>query len=203
MDRLDETLGTATPLLERVDEVLSTTGAPAEHAVWSELRRVRLLPGDAARAVAALDAGTLTGAVPELREDARACAEAAADLPLPDTWTGEAAEAYDDLRRRTAGELSGGVESLEERLEATADLAQALADWMTRTRADLAGALAETITSREALTLAGPVTAPPTPTQALAAAEVAAHVLHSVAESYADAADLLHGSMSLTEEIPM
>ena len=63
---------------------------------------------------------------PEIRAEARACVEIATDLPAPEKWTGEAAEAYDEARQRTAAELSGGDESLDERLEATADLAEAL-----------------------------------------------------------------------------
>jgi len=201
MDRLDEVLAEAGPLLRRVDAVLTTAGAPVEHAVWAELRRVRLLPGDAAGAVAALRPSSFADAVPELRAGARACVEAAAALPEPGDWTGEAAEAYDDLRRRAAGDLSGGDESLDERLEATADLAQALADWMVATRDGLAVALAEVLASGEAVSL-GADTYPPLPAESAAAADVAAHVLRTIADDYAEAADLLYGSHDLAEALP-
>jgi hypothetical protein len=203
MDRLDQVLDTATPLLRRVDEVLGVAGAPADHGLWQELRRVRLLPGDAAHAVAALRPAAFTDAVPELRADARACAEAAAALPGPDDWSGDAAEAYDDLRLRTAAHLSGGDDSLDERLEATADLAQALTDWMAKTRHDLATTLALVLASGEALELAAPPTVPPESGQVLAAADVATRVLHAIAESYTDAVDLLHGSRPLATPLPM
>lgn len=153
MDRLDEMLDVASPLLRRVDELLETAGAPPDHGLWAELRRVRLLPGDACRAVAALQPEAFADAVPELRADARACADTAADLPPPGDWTGAAAETYDDLRRRTAAQLGGGPDSLDERLEATADLAVALTEWMSRTRADLATSLALVLISADALTL--------------------------------------------------
>jgi hypothetical protein len=199
MDRLGELLEAARPLLARVDEVLTTVGAPAEHPIWAELRRVRLLPGAAARAVAALRPAAFGAAIPELRADARACGELAASLPPPDDWTGEAAEAYDAARRRTAAQLSGGHLSLDERLEATADLAQALTDWMERTRADLADALAEALTSSEALTLStGGAATPPPLAEIRAAAGIAAHLLQVIADSYERAADLLHGSAPLT-----
>jgi hypothetical protein len=135
--------------------------------------------------------------VPELRADARACADAAAALPAPDEWTGEAADAYDDLRRRTAAQLSGAVDSLDERLEATADLAQALTDWMAKTRADLAATLAVILTSHEALTLttAAPESSPAA--QVPAVAEVAVRVLCGIADSYDEGADLLRGSAAL------
>ncbi|HEY0002766.1 MAG TPA: hypothetical protein VGB74_20095 [Actinoplanes sp.] len=197
MDRLEEVLDTATPLLRRVDEVLGAAGAPAGHALWAELRRVRLLPGDAVLAVSALTPSALAGAAPELRSDARAYAEVAAGLPAPGEWTGDAADAYDDLRRRTAAHLSGDHESLDERLEATADLAEALTDWMAETRARLAATLAEILASGDALTLLPPTTPPPMP-QVIAAADIAAHLLRSIADSYSEGTDLLHNSTSLT-----
>jgi len=203
MDRLDQVLDAALPLLRRVDEVLGSAGAPAGHGLWQELRRVRLLPGDAVQAVAALRPAAFADAVPELRADARACAAAAAALPGPGDWSGDAAEAYDELRHRTAAQLSGGDESLDERLEATADLAQALTDWMATARRDLAATLALVLTSGEALELSTAPAVPPEPGQVIAAADVAARVLHAIAESYIDAADLLHGSRPLATPLPM
>ena len=62
-DRLDTLLDTVGPLLRRVDDVLSTGGAPPEHPVWREIRRVRLLPWDAVLAVAALRPDVMREAV--------------------------------------------------------------------------------------------------------------------------------------------
>jgi hypothetical protein len=206
MDRLDQVLATAGPLLRRVDDLLGTAGAPADHPVWGELRRVRLLPGAAARAVASLRPSAFDDAVPELRADARACVDAAAGLPPPGDWSGEAAEAYDDVRRRAAAELSGGEESLDERLEATADLAQALTDWMGETRSALAAALAAILASGEALTLSAH-RAEPTPAPAAAetsaAADVAELILRTIADHYAEAFDLLRASRNLATPTPM
>lgn len=203
MDLLDQVLEAADPLLRRVDGVLSTTGAPGEHALWAELRRVRLLPGDAARAVGALRPESLSGVVHALRADARMCAGTAADLPPPDTWTGEAADAYEDLRRRTATHLSGANDSLDERWEATADLAEALADWMSTARLDLAAVIAEAMITAEAVTLTTNPPQPATVAQASAAADVGVRILRSVASSYTDADDLLRGSASLASAIPL
>jgi hypothetical protein len=203
MDRLDELLAVSTPLLDRVDDLLETSGAPEGHAVWRELRRVRLLPGAAARAVAGLRPAAFDDTVSELRTEARACAEAAADLPPPGDWTGEAADAYETARRRVAGRLSGDDDSLGERLEATADLAQALTDWMTKTRLDLAGVLATALASGEALTLAAAAGSPPTTAETDAAATMATQVLRTIADNYADANDLLLGSTDLAAPIPM
>ena len=197
MDSLDQIVGPATSLLSRVDDVLSTAGAPPDHGLWAELRRVRLLPGDAVHAVAALRAADLLDAAPELRAGARAYAEIAGSLPPPGPWTGDAADAYDTARRREAERLSGTPESLDERLEATADLADALIDWVTQTRGDLAGTLAHVLTSAEALELTADAPDPTASTPIRAAADLAERILHTVAESYDLAADLLYASADL------
>ncbi|MEU4694509.1 hypothetical protein [Actinoplanes sp. NPDC023714] len=163
MDRLDHLLDAASPLLDRVDHVLSTIGAPEGHPVWRELRRVRLLPGDAARAVGALDPEAILDAVSELRADAQAYAAVADSLPPPGEWEGEAADAYDLKRRRTAEHLNGGPGSLGHRMRATADLADALTAWMARSRGDLAAVLAAALISQEAVTLTTGTPTPATP----------------------------------------
>jgi hypothetical protein len=203
MDRLDDLLDTARPMLDRVDQMLSVVGAPGEHRVWGELRRVRLLPGDAARAVAALKPAALGEAGPEIRAEARACVQIAADLPPPEEWTGAAAEAYDETRQRTAAQLSGGNESLDERMEATADLAEALHDWMQQTRDDLARALAEALGSSEAAALTAAGGMPPAEADILGAADIAASLLRVVADNYEYAGDLIHGSADLAVALPM
>jgi hypothetical protein len=198
MDRLDRLMTTAGPLLRQVDDLLAVAGAPPDHRVWTELRRIRLLPGDAARAVTALRPDELREAAPELRADARAYAVLAASLPPPGEWTGSAAEAYDGARQRVAAHLSGRPDSLDERLQATADLADELISWMRSARDGLAGALAAVLTSTEAVTLAG-TEAPHQ--QAEAAAEVAAQVLEAVAEGYETGAELLYTSRRLAEPL--
>ena len=195
-DRLDEVLGVAAPLLAQVDAALAGQGAPADHEVWRQLRRVRLLPGDAARAVASLRPAEFDDAVDRLRADARACVETAQELPTPGDWDGEAAAAYAELRGRVADRLSGTGESLDERLEASADLAEALVDWMERARVELAVALAGVLASGEAVALKAE-------DDPLAAAAVAAQVLRTIAESYAEADDLLQGSAELAAAMPM
>jgi hypothetical protein len=195
MDRLDEVLTAAGSLLERVDEVLSGTGAPGGHDVWRELRRVRLLPGDAARAVAALHPTAILDAAPELRADARAYADLADALPLAGSWSGEAAEAYEKARRSAAEHLNGGPGSLGHRMSATADLADSLIGWMRRTRADLAAALADAMLSTEAVLLT--TGDHPPSTLADAAAVIGARVLRTVADSYDEAENLLATSADL------
>jgi uncharacterized protein YukE len=203
MDTLDEAVAAAAPLLRRVDELLSGVGAPPEHAVWAQVRRVRLLPGDAVHAIAALRAADLAGASPELRADARAYADIASALPPPGTWTGDAAEAYEDARRRAVEHLSGGPESLDERLEATADLADALVGWIIQSRSDVAAALAEVLSSGEAVALSTDSAADPAAVrEGLAAADVAERILRTIADCYDLAADLLDHSVELATALP-
>ena len=204
MDTLDHAMASAGPLLRRVDEVLGVLGAPRDHGVWDEVRRVRLLPGDAARVVVGLRATDLAGASPELRADARAYAGLAASLPPPGDWRGDAADAYDAARKRIADHLSGGSDSLDERLDATADLADALVDWMTQTRSDLALTLAEVLGSAEAVSIVADATVDPTgPHSVVAAADVGERILRTVADSYELAADLLDGSAELAVAVPL
>ncbi|MEU7904163.1 hypothetical protein [Actinoplanes sp. NPDC049118] len=197
MDRLDRVLPTAAPLLCRVDELLAAGGAPADHHVWAELRRVRLLPGDAARSVAVLRPEELLEAAPSLRGNARAYAALATSLPGPGEWTGAAAEAYDVVRRRTAGHLSGGEESLDARLEASADLADGLVAWMRGSRDAVADALARALSSTEAVLLAESKADLSSSRELDAAAEVGALVLRAVADGCATGADLLRDSADL------
>ncbi|BFU47421.1 hypothetical protein [Krasilnikovia sp. MM14-A1004] len=203
MDRLGQLVDASAPLLRRVDEVLSAAGAPPGHPVWPELRRVRLLPGDAVRAVSALRPTELADAARELHADAHTYADVAESLPPPGAWSGDAAGAYDDARRRAATHLSGAPDSLDLRLAATAGLADGLAEWMEQTRADLAGALAESLGSTAAVTLAtaGPIDPADCP-QVLAAAEIGQRLLRTIRERYDVVADLLHGTAELAEVRP-
>ena len=201
MDRLDDLLDTAGPLLHRVDATIASGGAPPGDEVWTQLRRVRLLPGDAARAVAALRPADLEDAAPELRADARAYAVLAGSLPEPGEWSGTAAEAYDQARMRTATQLSGGHRSLDDRLQASADLAEAMIEWMRHTRESLAAVLADILGSLEAVLLAGDKVDITAPRPLAAAAVVGERVLRAVADAYDHGADLLHSSADLAEPV--
>jgi hypothetical protein len=199
MDHLDRLCGDAAPLLGRVDELLSVAGAPPGHPVWDSLRRVRLLTVDAVGAVAALRPADVGADAPDLRGRAAGYVEAAAALPGPEGWSGEAADAYDAARRRLADHLSGDAQSLAERLEATADVTDALVDWMCRGRSAVARTLADVLGSGEAVTLSAADDTVPVPmTELVAAADVAARVLRTVVDIYDEAAELLASTTELT-----
>lgn len=210
-DQLDQLIAVADPLLRRVDDRLATVGAPGGHEVWAELRRVRLLPGDAVRAVAALRPAAILDSAAELRADARAYADLADALPSPGEWSGAAADAYEQARRRTAERLNGGPDSLGRRMEATADLAEALTEWMSRARAELAEALAAVCLTTEALTLSGhssgsghaPGLGGSPSEEAAAAAAIGAVLLRVIADSYDRADPLLDGYTGLQNALPV
>jgi hypothetical protein len=191
-DALDRLSAEAVPLLRRVDAALTFSGASADDAVWPLLRRVRALPSDAVAAVAGWRAEPLAATAAELRSFARRWDGALDTVAAPPPWEGAAAEAY---RRRWAAlhtyARGGGADSAVGRLRATADHLDALAEWVTRSRRALAAALADALTSAEAVTLLTarapdePPAAPGEPvTEAAvgsAAARLAVHVLTPVA----------------------
>ena len=72
---------------------------------------------------------------------------------------------------------------------------------MRGAREALAGVLAEVLTSAETVRLEQAPTGLPTPEEVTAAAEVAASVLQTVAESYELGADLLHATKDLADEL--
>ncbi|AGL13984.1 hypothetical protein [Actinoplanes sp. N902-109] len=199
MDHLDRLLAEAGPLLHRVDAVLSAGGAPAAHPVWHQLRRVRLLPADAVRTVAALRPGDLTDAPTGVRAAARTCATVADSLPGPADWSGPAADAYDESRRALAGHLSGSPDALEARLHATADLAESLLTWMRATRDQVAETLADVLVSTQAIALATDRTDSSSPTQQEAAANIATRTLQTIGDAYDQAADLLYRARPLRD----
>ncbi|HET9517911.1 MAG TPA: hypothetical protein VFO77_09325 [Actinoplanes sp.] len=203
MDRLDELIAIAGPLLGRADEILAGAGAPATHPVHALWRRVRLTSLDAVQAVSALRPDDVAGQTPDLRAYAARYVAAAAALPAPQEWTGEAAQAYDATRRDLAGHLGGDAGSLAGRLAATADLTDALLDWMRRSRSAVAAALAEVLGSVEAVRLvvddgAEPVGVP----LVMAAADVVQRLLDAVADCYERAAELMDDAARQTAVAP-
>jgi hypothetical protein len=210
MDQLDRIGADARPLLRRVDEIITAAGAPPAHRLWDRVRAVRLLTVDAVDAVTALRPTEFAADAPDLRTRAAGYADLADRLPAAGAWSGEAAESYTAARRRAADHLSGDAESLAERLEATADLADALTDWMRRSRSGIAAVLAEVLGSAEAVLLSGedePGVADGTAAVAVpavvAASDVAELVLRAVAEVYDEAEELFEGSADLAVAVPV
>lgn len=202
MDALDQLAGPAAGLLNQVDDLLARAGAPAHHPIWPLLRRLRTLPGEAVGAVAALQRAPLAAAGPSLGALAREYEDARADLADGGSWEGVGAEAFAAHRASLAAYLADGPESMTGRLAATASYADALAEWVTHTRAALAESLADVLGSVEAVAVVTGAGSDPQPTAAQAAAEIGARVLGTVAEAYDEAETLLHRWAPRLAELP-
>ncbi|MEQ4303810.1 hypothetical protein ABNF97_20925 [Plantactinospora sp. B6F1] len=196
MDVLDQLAEPAVALSGRVDDILAVAGAPDGHRIWPLLRRLRVLPGDAVRAVLGLRPGALAAAGGVDADLRRAYREAQAALSAAGSWQGPAAEAYAAHRRGLAGHLTGQAG----RADATTAYAEAVAGWIADTRYALARTLADVLGSAEAVAVltapaggskpapwaAGPVGLP----VGAAAAEIGARILATVDEAYDRAEEL-------------
>lgn len=195
MDALDQLAGPAAGLLDRVDAVLTKAGAPADHRIWALLRRLGALPGDAVGTVRSLRAAPLAAAGPPLHTLAGEYDAAGAAIARGGSWEGAGAEVF--AAHRAA--LSSHLVELSGRLSATEAYVEAVADWITRSRAALAQELAAVMGSIEAVTL---VTEPAGVAVATAAAEIGARVLGTVDEAYERGEALLRRWSAELSEVP-
>jgi hypothetical protein len=181
MDALARLEPVARDLMRQVDAALVTLGAPPHHPVWGLLRRLGTTPADAVAFLVEVDVGALRDAAAGLRRqaDAYEAAEVPTDLP----WRGAAGDAYaarsTDLRRHLAADEGGG--SMAHRLRDTAACADDVADWYVRSRDRLARALADVLTSAQAVA----VRSRPAGGH-VAAADIGVRVLTAVADVVAD-----------------
>jgi hypothetical protein len=187
MDALARLEPIARPLLAEVDQALATLGAPAAHPVWSALRSVGATPADAVSTVAAWDPAPLRTAANALRAQARDYTEVTPSaLPV---WEGQAGALYRAQATAIAQQLSGAPQSMAQRLTDQAGYADAVAAWYEQTRSAVAAALADVLTSAQAVairtaadgTLASSVSA---------AADIATHLLDVLASALATGEDL-------------
>lgn len=202
MDELDRLAEAGGDLLQRVDTLLARGGAPDDHRVWPLLRGIGALPGAAFESFAALRPTPLAAAGHAVRQHIRRYDDACATLTAQVHWSGTAASAFTVARTALVSHLDQGPESLVGRLESTAGYADALADWVDRSRLALARILAEVLGSAEAVTVVGAYRSdePVSPREAYAAAEIAARVLAALSVAYDGAERLLRQwSPSLAE----
>jgi len=196
MDLLDHLAEPAADLLARVDRTLTLGGVPDGHSIGPLLGRLRALPGAAAGTIMALQPAALAAAGHRLRDLTRTYDDVRAALADTGTWQGSAADAFDAQRAALAAHLTDGAESLSGRLTATADHADAIAEWAARSRIELAGALVDALGSAAAVTLVTGSdpdgSAAGDPAGVRAAAAVGSRVLSIVADAYDQAEALLH-----------
>jgi hypothetical protein len=155
MDALARLEPVARPLTRAVDQLVATLGAPPEHPVWSVLRRVGATPADAIAAVADLDPARLRTIAATVRDHAGGYD--AAPVPAEVLWLGRAGRSY-AVRAAAldAHQRADGPDSLTGRLRATAGYLDETARWQQRSRDRLARALAEAMTSSQAVAIRQP-----------------------------------------------
>ncbi len=197
VDLLDRIRPAARDLLDRVDAGLVGHGAPAEDPVWPALRRVRALPGEAVARLADVVPAPLAAAGEPVRRQARGYEDWCASVPMPAAWRGPAAEGYAQRWAAISEHVAGGMAG---RLEAMAAYADDVARWLTRSRAVLAGCLAECLGSAEAAVVrAGPGGS----REAIrAGAAIGTHVLGTVADLLDDGQWLLDAWAGRLDELP-
>lgn len=162
MDALNRVSGAGRDLLVRVDAALVAAGAPDDSPIWPLLRRTGALPGEALEFALGLDAEPLRSAAAELRGRAAEFAEQRSELgghAGQGVWQGAGAEAFAAQWQALAAYIGDGAApdqpSLSGRLRGMSAYLDALAGWLGDLRDSLAVALAEALTSAEAVTLRG------------------------------------------------
>ncbi|RKR89797.1 hypothetical protein BDK92_4154 [Micromonospora pisi] len=203
MDPLDHLAGPAADLLGRVDDLLAGAGAPDDHRIWPLLRRLRALPGAVLGEVLVLRPAPFAAAGHAVRAQVGEYDHARQRLTGDDPWQGAGAQAYAAHRDALVAYLDGDrPESLTGRLDATASYADAVADWMVRTRYALARTLAEVLGSAEAVAVVTAGRSGDPGPAGPAAAEIGARVLATVAEAEEQARALLHQWSEVLAELP-
>ena len=152
MDPLARLAPVARPLLRDVDNAFATLGAPAEHPVWGLLRRVGTTPSDAVTFFVNLDPDRLRAARDALRD--RAMAYGRATVPTNVPWEGSAAQSYAASATALSRHLHGDAdESMASRLGANASYVDSVAEWVQRSRDQVARTVAQVLTSSQAVTV--------------------------------------------------
>jgi hypothetical protein len=199
-DALARLEAVARPLLDEVDRALATLGAPAAHPVWAALRRVGATPGDAVRSIAGWDAARLRAVAQALRQQAGAYAQAPIGPAV--SWRGSAAAAFAARATALADHLTSGPGSMRERLDDTASYADAVADWFEHTRSELAAALADVLTSAQAVALRSSSGAS-LAAAVSAAADIATYLLDVVGDAIAAGDELPRAWSARLEPAPL
>jgi hypothetical protein len=215
MDALDRIEPMVRDLLARVDAALIAHGAPADHPLWAQLRRLGAAPGDVVAFFAATDPLPMRRAAESLRgraallDDIRPHAEPA--------WQGAAGESFAAHAAAMQQHLGTSADegSICGRWSATASYVDDVADWFAAARMALARTLAEVLSSAQAIAVAacpvftGDVAelaqfgATAVPRQALAAAaDIGAHVLATATTLLEESHDLLSRWEGRLSEVP-
>jgi hypothetical protein len=180
-DALDRLTPPGADLLERVDAALVAHGLPPGHPVTALLRRLGALPADVLHAISAWRPAPLRAAASDLRHTADEYERLRDVLAPPPEWAGAAADGFAAHRTALVGSLgeTGAIDEagLAGRLRATAAYLDDVAEWLDRSRGELARSIADALGSTEAVRLHASG-------DAEAAATIAARILAAAAGTY-------------------
>jgi hypothetical protein len=135
-------------LLHRIDAQLGVDGAAADHPVWERLRQVGALPGDVVEHFRWMDPAALLRAQDQMIDQAEAARVALAGISAT-SWRGAGAAAFVNRWRHFA-EFADGA---DERMADTAHFLAEAAQWIQRSRDELAVEMAACLGSREAVAI--------------------------------------------------
>jgi hypothetical protein len=199
MDALARLEPVARPLLAAVDRLLGTLGAPADHAVWGQLRAVGGTPADAVGFFARLRPAQLAASGSGLRGLERAYA--AIDIPVTVPWRGPAGEEYAAYAAALAEHLNGD-DSLAGRAAGSASYVDEVAGWQQRSRDRMARALADVLVSAQAVAVTAHRGAADASLDAvIAAADIGAYLLSLAAAAIREGHDLHQSSPAGLSEL--
>ncbi|GAA1804272.1 hypothetical protein HC028_04230 [Planosporangium flavigriseum] len=174
-DGLDRLLPPAATLLARVDAVLVAHGVPPAHPVTALLRKLGALPADVLDAISAWRPAPLRDAAADLRQTAEEYASLHGLLTAPAGWAGPTFEGFAAHQAALSEFL--GEPGLEGRLLATAAYLDEVAEWLDRSRGELARSVADALGSAEAVRVHASG-------DAEAAVAIATRILEAAAEAY-------------------
>jgi hypothetical protein len=199
IDALDRLTSPGADLLQRVDAALMADGLPAGHPVTELLRRLGALPADLLNAISAWRSAPLRAAASDLHRTAERYEQQRDRLTVPAGWAGAAGEGFAAHRQalvRFLGETGVPDEtSLLGRLRATAAYLEDVAEWLDRSRREMARAVADVLGSAEAvrLHLSGDATA---------AAAIAARILTAATRAYSSGQAVAQRWAGRLDEVP-
>jgi hypothetical protein len=205
MDALERLSQVATGLLGQVDQALLAHGAPAGHPVWSLLREVGALPGEAVAELVELRADDWLDLTAALAAERDRHQQVLDTLHRPVRWEGLAGSA---AAARSAT-LIRAAEEATDRLVRTGRGLDELLQWLAETRDGVARALAQVMSSIDAVQLvtgtngAAPESSelPDPAATARSAAEIAATMLGALADGWRAAQQLAQRQAAVFGEL--
>ncbi len=201
MDLLDRVAAPGADLLERVDDILMSAGAPGEHPVWALVQRAGVMPSTAFAGITTLASADFSATEAQAAAAASAIRRSVEVVEQPLDSRGAAADGFRSVWSGLKNEIAGD-EGLAGRLAATSAALDRVGDWAAITRRTVAGEVGACLGSAEAV-LVRSRSGAPTPDETRAAADIGACVLGAVVDAVADGWRRYDEWSHLAEEAPV